>query len=113
MVYTVAYRLLGEAGLAQDATGQTFAQAWQLAASLDPGHPVGRGWRRSPTASPPISTAAPAGHATAPARNKPSRDRSSRHIRPRTPTTCGWSAVPLTRCPIRTANSFAFGTMDG
>ena len=41
LVYTVAYRLLGEAGLAQDATGQTFAQAWQLAASLDPGHPVG------------------------------------------------------------------------
>jgi len=36
LVYTVAYRVLGDASLAEDATQQTFIQAWQNAASFDP-----------------------------------------------------------------------------
>jgi len=36
LVYAVAYRVLGDASLAEDATQQTFVQAWQNAASFDP-----------------------------------------------------------------------------
>ena len=36
LVYTVAYRVLGDAGSAEDARQQTFVQAWQNAASFDP-----------------------------------------------------------------------------
>ena len=38
LVYAVAYRVLGDASLAEDATQQTFVQAWQNAASFDPSH---------------------------------------------------------------------------
>ena len=36
LVYTVAYRVLGDAGSAEDASQQTFVQAWQNAGSFDP-----------------------------------------------------------------------------
>jgi RNA polymerase sigma factor (sigma-70 family) len=37
LVYTVAYRVLGDVSLAEDATQQTFVQAWQNASSFDAG----------------------------------------------------------------------------
>jgi len=36
LVYTVVYRVLSDASLAEDATQQTFVQAWQNAARFDP-----------------------------------------------------------------------------
>jgi len=36
LVYAVTHRVLGDAGLAADATRLTFAKAWRLAASFDP-----------------------------------------------------------------------------
>ena len=35
LVYGVAYRILGDAGLAEEATQQTFLKAWRAAKSLD------------------------------------------------------------------------------
>lgn len=35
LVYAVAYKVLGDAGLAQDAAQQTFVQAWRAAAGYD------------------------------------------------------------------------------
>jgi RNA polymerase sigma factor (sigma-70 family) len=36
LVYAIAYRVLGDNGLAEDATQQTFVQAWRAADSYDP-----------------------------------------------------------------------------
>jgi RNA polymerase sigma-70 factor (ECF subfamily) len=36
LVYSVAYKVLGDAGLAEDATQQTFVQAWRAATTYDP-----------------------------------------------------------------------------
>jgi RNA polymerase sigma-70 factor (ECF subfamily) len=36
LVYSIAYKVLGDAGLAEDATQQTFVQAWRAAGSYDP-----------------------------------------------------------------------------
>jgi len=36
LVYAVAYKVLGDQGLAEDATQQTFVQAWRAADSYDP-----------------------------------------------------------------------------
>lgn len=41
LVYSVAYRVLGDAGLAEDATQQTFLQAWRAASSYDPARELG------------------------------------------------------------------------
>jgi RNA polymerase sigma-70 factor (ECF subfamily) len=41
LVYSVAYKVLGDTGLAEDATQQTFVQAWRSAASYDPARPLG------------------------------------------------------------------------
>jgi RNA polymerase sigma-70 factor (ECF subfamily) len=41
LVYTVAYRVLGEAGLAEDASQQAFIQAWLAASSFDPTRTLG------------------------------------------------------------------------
>lgn len=41
LVYSVAYKIVGDAGLAEDATQQTFVQAWRAAASYDPSRPLG------------------------------------------------------------------------
>jgi len=41
MVYAVAYKVLGDVGLAEDATQQTFVQAWRSAATYDPSRPLG------------------------------------------------------------------------
>jgi RNA polymerase sigma-70 factor (ECF subfamily) len=38
LVYVLTNRVLGDAGLAEEATRQTFVRAWRLAADLDPGH---------------------------------------------------------------------------
>ena len=41
LVYAVAYRVLGDASLAEDATQQTFVQAWQHASTFDPSRVLG------------------------------------------------------------------------
>jgi RNA polymerase sigma-70 factor (ECF subfamily) len=41
MVYSVAYKVLGDRGLAEDATQQTFLQAWQAATRYDPSRELG------------------------------------------------------------------------
>jgi RNA polymerase sigma-70 factor (ECF subfamily) len=41
MVYSVAYKVLGDRALAEDATQQTFLQAWQAATSFDPARDPG------------------------------------------------------------------------
>ena len=41
LVYSVAYKVLGDAGLAQDATQQAFVQAWRAANSYDPTRALG------------------------------------------------------------------------
>ena len=41
LVYSIAYKVLGDAGLAEDATQQTFVQAWRAAASYDPSRALG------------------------------------------------------------------------
>jgi RNA polymerase sigma-70 factor (ECF subfamily) len=38
LVFAVTNRVLGDAGLAEEATRQTFVRAWRLAADLHPGH---------------------------------------------------------------------------
>ena len=41
LVFSIGYRVLGDTGLAEDATQQTFVQAWRAAGSYDPGRPLG------------------------------------------------------------------------
>jgi RNA polymerase sigma factor (sigma-70 family) len=41
LVYSIAYKVLGDAGLAEDATQQTFVQAWRAAGSYDPSRALG------------------------------------------------------------------------
>ncbi|MCW2645582.1 MAG: polymerase, sigma-24 subunit, subfamily [Pseudonocardiales bacterium] len=41
LVYSVAYKVLGDAGLAEDATQQTFVQAWRAAGTYDPSRALG------------------------------------------------------------------------
>ena len=41
LVYTVAYKVLGDNGLAEDAAQQTFVQAWRAASSYDPSRSLG------------------------------------------------------------------------
>jgi RNA polymerase sigma factor (sigma-70 family) len=41
LVYSVAYKVLGDVGLAEDATQQTFIQAWRAAGSFDPSRKLG------------------------------------------------------------------------
>ena len=41
LVYSVAYKVLGDAGLAQDASQQAFVQAWRAATSYDSTRAVG------------------------------------------------------------------------
>jgi RNA polymerase sigma factor (sigma-70 family) len=41
LVYAVAYKVLGNSSLAEDATQQTFVQAWRAAASYDPTRELG------------------------------------------------------------------------
>lgn len=41
LVYAIAYRVLGDATLAEDATQQTFVQAWQKAGTFDPTRSLG------------------------------------------------------------------------
>ena len=41
LVYAVAFRVLGDASLAEDATQQTFVQAWQKASTFDPSRTLG------------------------------------------------------------------------
>jgi RNA polymerase sigma factor (sigma-70 family) len=40
LVFSVAHKVLGDSGLAEDATQQTFVQAWRAAASYDPARPL-------------------------------------------------------------------------
>lgn len=39
LVFSIAYKMLGDVGLAEDATQQTFVQAWRAAGSFAPGRP--------------------------------------------------------------------------
>jgi RNA polymerase sigma factor (sigma-70 family) len=41
LVFSVAYQVLGEVGLAEDATQQTFVQAWRAATTYDPSRALG------------------------------------------------------------------------
>jgi RNA polymerase sigma factor (sigma-70 family) len=41
LVYSVAYSVLGERGLSEEATQQTFLKAWRAAASVDPARELG------------------------------------------------------------------------
>ncbi|MGX7680225.1 RNA polymerase sigma factor [Jatrophihabitans sp. DSM 45814] len=41
LVYSVAYKVLGDVALAEDATQQTFIQAWRAASSYDPSRELG------------------------------------------------------------------------
>src|SRR5215471_18092079 len=41
LVYSVAFKVLGDAGLAEDATQQTFLQAWRAAPAYDPARALG------------------------------------------------------------------------
>jgi RNA polymerase sigma factor (sigma-70 family) len=41
LVFSVAYKVLGDVGLAEDATQQTFVQAWRAAATYDPTRALG------------------------------------------------------------------------
>jgi RNA polymerase sigma factor (sigma-70 family) len=41
LVYAVAYGILGERGLSEEATQQTFLKAWRAAGSIDPGRELG------------------------------------------------------------------------
>lgn len=41
MVFAIAYRVLGDTGLAEDATQQTFVQAWRAAGTYDPSRSLG------------------------------------------------------------------------
>jgi RNA polymerase sigma factor (sigma-70 family) len=41
LVYVIAYRILGERGLCEEATQQTFLKAWRAAGSIDPGRELG------------------------------------------------------------------------
>jgi len=40
LVFSIAYKVLGDTGLAEDATQQTFVQAWRGADSYDPSRPL-------------------------------------------------------------------------
>jgi len=40
LVFSIAYKVLGDTGLAEDATQQTFVQAWRAASSYDPARPL-------------------------------------------------------------------------
>jgi RNA polymerase sigma factor (sigma-70 family) len=41
LVFSVAYKVLGDVGLAEDATQQTFVQAWRASATYDPSRALG------------------------------------------------------------------------
>jgi RNA polymerase sigma-70 factor (ECF subfamily) len=41
LVYAVAHKILGDRGLAEEATQQTFVKAWRAAGSLDASHEMG------------------------------------------------------------------------
>ena len=41
LVFSIGYRVLRDTGLAEDATQQTFVQAWRAAGSYDPSRPLG------------------------------------------------------------------------
>ncbi len=40
LVFSISYKVLGDKGLAEDATQQTFVQAWRAARSYDPTRPL-------------------------------------------------------------------------
>ena len=88
LVFSIAYKVLGDVGLAEDATQQTFVQAWRAADQLRPGTAAGQpGSRRSRNGSPSTSIGASAGTAVSTTSTPRTTRHSSRCRRPRSRST--------------------------
>lgn len=114
LVYVLTNRVLGDAGLAEEATRQTFVRAWRLAADLDPGHNL-EPWLEGIA----VRTARDIHHhnrAHANPQAAADPENRSRPIPQRSPgraTVYGRSAAPWIGCRPTTGNSSACSTIDG
>jgi RNA polymerase sigma-70 factor (ECF subfamily) len=114
LVFAVTNRVLGDAGLAEEATRQTFVRAWRLAADLHPGHDL-EPW----LAGIAVRTARDIhhhnrAHANPQAVADPGEPISTDPTRsPDRATMYGWSAAPWTSYRLTTGSCSACSTIDG